>query len=60
VEEDIFKNNNLPDNPQPIDYYYKSRKIVSIVFPTEDGKDNQPINRTKLRKQKHKYNYEKQ
>lgn len=26
VEENIFKNNDLPDNPQPIDYYYKSRK----------------------------------
>ncbi|WP_332453541.1 hypothetical protein [Chryseobacterium aquaticum] len=26
VEENIFKNNDLPDNPQPIDYYYKSGK----------------------------------
>lgn len=26
VEEDFFKNNDLPDNPQPIDYYYKSGK----------------------------------
>jgi len=25
-EEDVFKSNELPDNPQPIDYYYKSRK----------------------------------